>query len=93
MAITIELPRALQPHAQGSPVVMLNERCATVGDALAALASQRPGLMDRVLDERGELRPHVNVFVDQESIRFRGGLAAPVREGGTITIVPAVSGG
>jgi molybdopterin synthase sulfur carrier subunit len=93
MPITIELPRALQPHAQGSPVVVLDEPCATVGDALTALASQRPGLMDRVLDERGELRPHVNVFVGQESIRFSGGLDSAVSEGGTITIVPAVSGG
>lgn len=93
MAITIELPRALQPHARGSNVVTLDDPCATVGEALTALASRWPGVRDRVLDERGELRPHVNVFVDQESIRFRGGLDAPVREGGTITIVPAVSGG
>ena len=93
MAITIELPRALQPHAQGSPVLVLDRPCATVRDALTELALQWPGVRDRVLDERGELRPHVNVFVDQDSIRYRGGLGAPVREGGTITIVPAVSGG
>jgi molybdopterin converting factor small subunit len=91
--ITIELPRALQPYAQGSGAVVLDDACATVGDALAALAAQWPGVLDRVLDERGELRPHVNVFVGDESVRFLGGLAAPLAARSTITIVPAVSGG
>jgi molybdopterin converting factor small subunit len=50
-------------------------------------------VLDRVLDERGELRPHVNVFVGDESVRFLGGLAAPLAARSTITIVPAVSGG
>jgi molybdopterin synthase sulfur carrier subunit len=91
--ITIELPRALQPYARGSTAVVIDQRCATVGDALTALASQWPGVLDRVLNERGELRPHVNVFVDEDSIRFLGGLEAPLAEGSTIVIVPAVSGG
>jgi molybdopterin converting factor small subunit len=45
------------------------------------------------MDERGELRPHVNVFVDAESVRLLGGLGAPLDEGSTIVIAPAVSGG
>jgi molybdopterin converting factor small subunit len=91
--ITIELPRALQPYAAGSPVVVLDGGHATVGEALAALAESWPGVLDRVLDERGEVRPHVNVFVGAESIRFLGGLRARLPEGSTVTIVPAVSGG
>jgi molybdopterin synthase sulfur carrier subunit len=91
--ITIELPRALQPYARGSTVVVLDDQCATVSDALTALGSQWPGVLDRVMDEQGELRPHVNVFVGDESIRFLGGLKAPLPAGSTITIVPAVSGG
>ena len=91
--ITIELPRALQPYARGNTAVVLDRPCATVGHALSALASQWPAVLDRVMDERGELRPHVNVFVDEESIRFIGGLEAPLAEGSTIVIVPAVSGG
>ena len=50
-------------------------------------------LMDRVTDERGELRPHVNVFVDGENVRFLDGLGTALGEGSTIVIVPAVSGG
>jgi hypothetical protein len=54
-----------------------------------------PGLRDRVTNERGALRPHVNVFVGDEAVRFLGGLAAPLPMAASveISIVPAVSGG
>ena len=93
MPITIELPGALQAHANGSASVVIAKPCASVGEALAALAVQWPGVLDRVLTERGELRQHVNVFVDEENSRFIGGLEAPVPDGSTILILPAVSGG
>ena len=91
--ITVELPGALRPFARGREVVTLEERCATVGEALARLERQWPGVRDRILDEQGTLRPHVAVFVGEENIRHRGGLGAPLAEGSTIVILPAVSGG
>ena len=91
--VTIELPSALQPYARGNAVVTVDGPCATVGDALAALAARWPGVRDRMMDEQGALRPHVNVFVDEHNIRFIGGLGAPLDERSTITVVPAVSGG
>ncbi len=91
--ITVELPRALRPFAQGNTVVTLDGRCATVGDALEKLERHWPGVRDRILDERGTLRPHVAVFVGEENVRHHGGLAAPLAEGSTIVILPAVSGG
>jgi sulfur-carrier protein len=93
MAIVVEVPQALRPYAQGGSTVPLDQPCATVREALAALGARCPGVVDRVLTERGELRPHVNVFVGDESVRFIGGLSAPVADGDTITILPAVSGG
>ena len=90
--ITVEVPGALEAYARGRTVVVAAP-CATVRDALRALGALHPGVLDRVLDERGELRPHVNVFVGDENTRFAGGLGAPVPEGSTITILPAVSGG
>ena len=93
MAITIELPGALQAHASGSASVIIHEPCASVADVLAALAERWPGVLDRVLTERGELRQHVNVFVDEDNSRFIGGLNAPVADGSTVLILPAVSGG
>jgi sulfur-carrier protein len=93
MAITIALPSALQPYAGGSLEVMLDGRCGTVGDALGALAGRHGGVVDRVIDERGELRKHVNVFVDGDNVRWLDGLKTAVEEDSTIVIVPAVSGG
>jgi len=93
MAITVALPSALLPYAGGSAEVMLEDRCRTVGEALGALAGRHAGVMDRVMDERGQVRQHVNVFVDGDNIRFLDGLGTPVREESTIVIVPSVSGG
>lgn len=93
MAITVELPGALQPFAGGESILALEDRCATVGDVLNVISTRWPGVRDRVMDEQGVVRPHINIFVDDESIRFLGGLAAPVTERSTIVIVPAVSGG
>jgi molybdopterin synthase sulfur carrier subunit len=93
MGITFELPTALLPYVRGRSLELPGAGCATVGQALAALAARCPGVIDRMLDERGELRPHVNLFVDDKSIRFTGGLRTPVRPDSTIVVVPAVSGG
>ena len=93
MAITIALPGALQPYAGGSLEVTLHERCGTVREALGALAGRHAGVVDRVVDETGELRRHVNVFVDGDNVRWLDGLRTPVEEDSTIVIVPAVSGG
>ena len=93
MAFTVELPGALEPFAEGRATLHFNERCATVGAALGLVGTAYPGVRDRVVDERGELRTHVNVFVDGENSRFVSGLATPVGERSTIVILPAVSGG
>jgi molybdopterin converting factor small subunit len=93
VAISIVLPNALMPYVRGSGTLVIDERCDTVRDALAAVAARWPALSDRVLTEQGEVRQHVNVFVGDESIRFMDGLATIVADGDTITIVPAVSGG
>jgi molybdopterin converting factor small subunit len=91
--IRVELPRALAELAGGRTQLTLDESCATVGDALAALARKSAAVTDRVLDERGQVRPHVNVFVGEESIRFLQGLETPLGADASILIVAAVSGG
>ncbi len=93
MSISIIVPGALTPYTRGIGTLVVDAPCATVADALAAIAARLPALTDRVLTEQGELRRHVNVFVGDESIRFMNGLATTVGDGATITIVPAVSGG
>jgi molybdopterin synthase sulfur carrier subunit len=93
MGIMVELPTVLLPYVRGRSLELPSAGCVTVGDALALLSARCPGVVDRMLDELGELRPHVNLFVDDKSIRFTGGLQTPVRPDSTIVVVPAVSGG
>ncbi len=93
MSVTIALPSALEPYARGSRLVVLEERCPTVRHALNALKGRYPAAADRVLTEQGAIREHVNVFVGEESIRFAQGLETGVRDGDTIEIIAAVSGG
>ena len=93
MAISVIVPNALTPYTRGVGTLVLDQRCATVADALAAVATTLPALTDRVLTEQGEVRRHVNIFVGDESIKFLDGLETALHENATITIVPAVSGG
>lgn len=91
--ITIELPKALGLSVDGESEVVVDEPCATVGEALAALGRRSPGVLDRLVDERGDVRMHVNVFRNGESIRFLDGLRTSTPDGSTILILAAISGG
>lgn len=93
MAVSFVLPGPLTADAGGQAQVVLRSGAATVGEALEALFALHPRLRDRLLTERGEVRPHVNVFVDGESTRFSAGLATPVGDHSEIVVLPAVSGG
>ena len=88
---TIHLPAALSGHAGGQRRVAVDG--ATVGKLLAALGQLHPGVGQRVLDDRGMLRRHVNVFVNGESIRYLSGMETPVSDTDEVWILPAVSGG
>jgi molybdopterin synthase sulfur carrier subunit len=91
--ITIELPRALGSYVDGKTEVVLDEPGATVGDALAAFGRRYPGALDRLMNERGEVRQHVNVFVNEQNIRFMDGLRTPVPDMSKIFVLAAISGG
>lgn len=93
MPLTFVIPGALREFSAGRDEVRIDGGARTAGEALSLLWTECPGARDRVLTERGDVRTHVNIFVDGENIRFAGGLAAPVRDGSEIIIVPAVSGG
>jgi molybdopterin converting factor small subunit len=93
MPVTFQIPAYLAAFAEGQRSLKIDSSPATVSDALAALWRLHPGLRDRILDEQGQVRQHINVFVGEESIRFGDGLATKVPAGSEIVIVPAVSGG
>jgi molybdopterin converting factor small subunit len=93
VSVTVQLPGPLRPFAQGRRQVTLDPPPSTVGEALEALWLLHPALRDRVLDEQGRVRPHVNVFVGTDNVRDGAGLDAGVPDGSEIAIIPAVSGG
>ena len=93
MALTFMIPGPLRELAVNRGEVHIDAAADSVSDALSLLWHECPGLRDRVVTERGELRPHVNIFVDGESIRYSGGFDTAVRDGAEIFILPALSGG
>jgi molybdopterin converting factor small subunit len=93
MALVFIIPGPLREHAEDCAVVRIRGSAGSVSEALALLWERHPGLRDRVVSELGEVRPHINIFVDGESIRYAGELSAPVRDDAEIVILPALSGG
>ena len=93
MAVVFQIPGYLRQFTDDVARVDVDGSVATVGEALAELWEIHPGVRDRVVDEQGVVRLHVNVFVGDEAIRFTGGLETALSDGDEISIVPAVSGG
>jgi molybdopterin converting factor small subunit len=88
---TVRIPTPLRTATGGASTVDLDG--ATVGEVLRQLDAAHPGIGERLLDDSGQLRRFVNVFVDDEDVRFADGLDTPVRDGATVSIIPAVAGG
>jgi len=93
LSVRVVLPSQLRELNDGRRVIDLAGAVGTVAGAFEALRVRVPAVYDRVFTERSELRPHVNVFVGREDIRWSGGLDTPVRDGVDIVILPSVSGG
>ena len=64
-----------------------------VGDAIAELQSRFPGIQERLIDDSGEVRRFVNVYVNEEDIRFLQNQKTPINDGDEISIIPAIAGG
>ena len=91
MPVTIRIPTQLRELSGGSSEVGVDG--GTVKEVLAALDAAHPGFAGRLHDDDGNLRRFVNVFLDDEDIRFLDGVDTPVADGQTLSIVPAVAGG
>ncbi len=91
MAVTVRVPTTLRTLTSGASEVAVSG--STLAEVLESLEASHPGFRNHILDDAGELRRFVNVFVSDDDARFMGGLAAPVAEGATVSIVPAVAGG
>jgi molybdopterin synthase sulfur carrier subunit len=91
MAVTIRIPTTMRPLTGGDRQVSLEP--GALGDVIKALDAAHPGMGDRLLDEAGDLRKFVNVFVDDDDVRYLDGLSTDVSDGVTVSIIPAVAGG
>jgi sulfur-carrier protein len=91
--ITFNVTGFLTDFTKGEHKIVLDVQAATVGDALESLWRKYVGLRDRVLNEQGQLRPHVNIFLNEDNVRRKQLLATPLPANCEITILPAVSGG
>jgi molybdopterin converting factor small subunit len=91
MAIEVRIPTILRTYTGGEKAV--DASGATLGALVDDLEANHPGIKERLVEDSGELRRFVNVYVDDEDVRFLGALDAKVNSGDTVTILPAVAGG
>lgn len=91
--IIVNIAGFLTDFTSGQRQIKIDSAPTTVGEALAELWNLHVGLRDRVVNELGHVRPHVNVFLDAENIRRKQVLETPLPDGSEITILPSVSGG
>jgi sulfur-carrier protein len=90
MAIEVRIPTILRTYTGGAKSV--EGSGATLAELLGDLDSRHSGLRERLVDGSG-LRRFVNVYLNDEDVRFLGGLETPVKDGDTVTVLPAVAGG
>ena len=90
MAITIEIPTAFRRFTEGSPKV---DSGATTAEALNDLTAKFPALSRHVRDEQGQIRQFLNVYLNEEDIRFLNGESSPLKDGDRVLLVPSIAGG
>ena len=91
MAVEVRLPTVLRTHAGGASSVQLTG--ATLGDVLAKLVAEYPGLAGQVVQDDGSLHKFVNIYVNDDDVRYLDGVDTPVPDGSEVSILPAVAGG
>ena len=91
MAVTVRIPTPLQRLTNGQGEVSCEGKSVT--ELLTDLERRYPGIKERICDEKGQLRRFVNIFVNEEDIRFLQGDKTAVKDGDDVSIIPAIAGG
>ena len=89
--IKVRIPTPLRPLTKGQGEV--EAKAASIADMIGSLDATYPGLKDRLCDDKGELRRFVNIYVNEEDIRFLKGKDTSLKDGDEVSIVPAIAGG
>ena len=91
MPVIIEIPTAFRRFTDGQPKVDCS--AATVADALNELTAKFPDLARHVRDDQGQIRQFLNVYLNDEDIRFLGGESCAIKDGDRVLLVPSIAGG
>ncbi len=91
MSKNVRIPTPLRKLTNNEELVEVNG--ATVGEIITELQNRYPGIQERLLDEQGQVRRFVNVYVNEEDIRFLQNQDTPLKEGDEVSIIPAIAGG
>jgi molybdopterin synthase sulfur carrier subunit len=89
--IKVRIPTPLRPLTKGQGEV--EAKATSIADMIISLDAAHPGLKDRLCDDKGELRRFVNIYVNEEDIRFLKGKDTSLKDGDEVSIVPAIAGG
>lgn len=91
MPVKVRIPTPLRKLTNNEEVVEVN--AGTVGGAILELQGRFPGIKERLLDDNGTVRRFVNVYVNEEDIRFLQNQDTPIKSGDEVSIIPAIAGG
>lgn len=91
MSIEVRVPTVLRTHTAGEKKV--SGSGATIRELVEDLEQRHPGLKGALLDEHGNLHRFINVYVNDEDVRFLGGAETPLEDGDVVSVLPAVAGG
>jgi molybdopterin synthase sulfur carrier subunit len=91
MPVKIRIPTPLRKLTNNEEIVEVKP--GTIGDAIAELQGRFPGIKERLIDETGGVRRFVNVYVNEEDIRFLQEQKTPIKDGDEVSIIPAIAGG
>lgn len=91
MSIEVRVPTVLRKHTGGEKRV--DGEGATLGELIDDLERSNPGMRDALVGQDGHLHRFINVYVNDEDVRFLGGIETPVEDGDSVSILPAVAGG
>ena len=91
MPVTIRIPTPLRKLTNNEEIVEV--KSGTIGDAISELQGRYPGIKERLIDETGGVRRFVNVYVNEEDIRFLQNQQTAIKDGDEVSIIPAIAGG
>ncbi len=91
MAITVRIPTPLRKYTGGKDEITAEGK--TLRDLLQDLETGYKGIGTRIMDEKGNVRRFVNIYLNDEDVRFKGGLDTPLKDGDVVSIIPAIAGG